>query len=146
MRRLLAGVSSVLRLSSPLDVDGKLDEAVYAENEPFGDLVQVVPAIGKPATEQTDLWLMFDDRNIYFGARVHDSAPPDQWVANEYRRDTTDPCTHDLAIEEPPPPTTTTVDLEDTTIEQGGELRGGDVVAAELVEHSGTSAQKVGER
>ncbi len=30
---------------------------------------------------------MFDDRNIYVGARVYDSAPPDEWIANEYRRD-----------------------------------------------------------
>jgi hypothetical protein len=77
-----------IRLLAPLDVDGALDESVYTDNPPFGDLIQVVPATGQPATEKTDLWLMFDDKNIYVGARVHDSAPPEQWVANEYRRDT----------------------------------------------------------
>jgi hypothetical protein len=77
-----------IRLLAPLVVDGRLDEDVYTSNPPFGDLIQVVPATGKPATERTDLWLMFDDNNIYFGARVHDSAPPEQWIANEYRRDT----------------------------------------------------------
>ncbi len=77
-----------IRLLAPLVVDGKLEEDVYTQNEPFGDLIQVVPATGKPATEKTDLWLMFDDNNVYVGARVHDSAPPDKWVANEYRRDT----------------------------------------------------------
>jgi hypothetical protein len=76
-----------IRLTTPLDVDGSLDEAVYTDNPPFGDLVQVVPATGQPATEKTDVWLMFDDRNIYVGARVHDSAPPEEWIANEYRRD-----------------------------------------------------------
>ena len=77
-----------IKLLAPLDVDGTLDESVYTDNPPFGDLIQVVPATGQPATEKTDLWLMFDDTNIYVGARVHDSAPPEQWVANEYRRDT----------------------------------------------------------
>lgn len=77
-----------IRLPAPLAVDGQLDELVYQQNPPFGDLIQVVPATGQPATERTDLWLMFDDDNIYVGARVHDSAPPDKWVANEYRRDT----------------------------------------------------------
>ncbi len=77
-----------LKLEAPLTVDGRLDEAVYQQNLPFGDLIQAVPATGQPATERTDLWLMFDDKNIYFAARVHDSAPPEQWVANEYRRDT----------------------------------------------------------
>ncbi len=76
-----------IRLSAPLDVDGSLDEAVYTENPPFGELIQTVPATGQPASERTDLWLMFDDRNIYVGARVYDSAPPDEWIANEYRRD-----------------------------------------------------------
>ena len=76
-----------IRLSAPLDVDGSLDEAVYAENPPFGDLIQTVPATGQAASERTDLWLMFDDRNVYVGARVYDSAPPDEWIANEYRRD-----------------------------------------------------------
>src|SRR5262245_12386421 len=52
-----------IRLSAPLDVDGSLDEAVYTENEPFGDLIQTVPATGQPASERTELWLMFDDRN-----------------------------------------------------------------------------------
>ena len=76
-----------IRLSVPLAIDGKLDELVYADNQPFGDLIQAVPATGEPASEATDLWLMFDDDNIYVGARVHDSAPPERWVANEYRRD-----------------------------------------------------------
>ena len=38
-----------IRLLAPLVVDGKLEEDVYTQNEPFGDLIQVVPATGKPA-------------------------------------------------------------------------------------------------
>jgi hypothetical protein len=84
-----AGQATVraIRLPVPLSVDGRLDEDVYTQNPPFGDLIQVVPRTGEPATERTDVWLMFDERNLYVGARVFDTAPPERWVANEYRRD-----------------------------------------------------------
>jgi hypothetical protein len=77
-----------IRLNEEFVLDGRLDERVYQENEPFGDFIQVVPQNGALASERTDVWITFDDRNLYVSARVHDSAPPDQWVANEYRRDT----------------------------------------------------------
>ena len=40
------------------------------------------------ATEKTEAWIMFDDTNVYVSARIWDSAPESQWVANEMRRDT----------------------------------------------------------
>lgn len=76
-----------IKLLAPLVLDGKLEEDVYTSNPPFGDLIQVVPQTGQPATERTDVWLMFDDKNVYVGARVFDSSPPEKWIANEYRRD-----------------------------------------------------------
>jgi hypothetical protein len=77
-----------IRLASPLRLDGRLDEEVYAATPPFGGLVQVVPKAGAPASERTDVWVMFDAAHMYVGARVWDSAPPEKWVANEMRRDT----------------------------------------------------------
>lgn len=77
-----------IRLQEPLRLDGQLDEAVYREVLPFGGFVQVVPDTGAPASEPTDVWILYDDRHIYVGARLWDSAPPEQWVANELRRDT----------------------------------------------------------
>jgi hypothetical protein len=77
-----------IKLTEPLVHDGRLDERVYTDNEPFGDFIQVVPRIGDLASERTDVWITYDERNIYVSARVFDSAPPNQWVANEYRRDT----------------------------------------------------------
>ena len=40
------------------------------------------------ATERTEAWILFDETNVYVSARVWDSAPESQWVANEMRRDT----------------------------------------------------------
>ena len=77
-----------IRLSAPLKVDGVLDEEVYAREKPFGGLIQVAPRYGEPQTERSDVWILYDDRNIYLTCRCWDSAPPDQWIANELRRDT----------------------------------------------------------
>ncbi len=77
-----------IRLDEPLSLDGRLDEAVYSDYAPFGDFVQVVPDAGAPSSERTDVWVMFDDENVYVTCRCFDSAPPEQWVINELRRDT----------------------------------------------------------
>jgi hypothetical protein len=77
-----------IKLTEEFVLDGRLDERVYHENEPFGDFIQVVPQNGALASERTDVWVTYDERNIYVSAKVFDSAPPEQWVANEYRRDT----------------------------------------------------------
>ena len=78
-----------IRLDEPLQMDGKLDESVYRQMQPAGDFVQQVPREGAPATERTETWVMFDGSNIYVAARCWDTAPPEQWIANELRRDTT---------------------------------------------------------
>lgn len=77
-----------IRLTAPLRVDGVLDEEVYAREKPFGGLIQVAPDYGAPQTERSDVWILYDDRNIYLACRCWDSAPPEQWIANELRRDT----------------------------------------------------------
>lgn len=85
-----AGQATVraIKLSAPLKVDGRLDEEVYTIEKPFGGLIQVVPRYGEPQSEKSDVWITYDDRYIYVTCRCWDSAPPDQWVVNEYRRDT----------------------------------------------------------
>jgi hypothetical protein len=77
-----------IRLTEPLVLDGRLDEAVYSEVDPFGDFVQAAPLPGEPSTERTDVWVSFDDANVYVTCRCWDGAPPETWVANELRRDT----------------------------------------------------------
>jgi hypothetical protein len=77
-----------IRLDEPLQVDGALDEAVYREELPFDGLLQVAPNYGAPGSERSDIWVMYDDTHIYVACRCWDSAPPEDWVANELRRDT----------------------------------------------------------
>lgn len=77
-----------IKLSSPLVVDGRLDEAVYSDVTSVSDFVQQVPREGAPATERTEAWVLYDGDTLYVSARCWDTAPPEQWVANELRRDT----------------------------------------------------------
>ena len=77
-----------IKLAAPLRVDGVLDEEVYSRERPFGGLIQVAPRYGEPQTERSDVWILYDDRNIYLVCRCWDSATSEAWTANELRRDT----------------------------------------------------------
>jgi hypothetical protein len=48
--------------------------------------VQQEPNEGQPATERTDVWIVFDDRTVYVSARCWDSQPA-RAISNEMRRD-----------------------------------------------------------
>ena len=76
-----------VRVTEPLDLNGHLDEAIYRQVPPFGGFIQQVPDEGAPATERTEMWILFDHEDIYVGARLWDSAPESEWIANEMRRD-----------------------------------------------------------
>ena len=77
-----------IKLAEGIQLDGQLDEAVYHTVPAITDFVQQVPVEGAPATEKTEAWIMFDNTNVYISARVWDSAPESEWIANEMRRDT----------------------------------------------------------
>jgi len=87
--RDVAGHVSVraVRVTSPIRIDGKLDEAMYASTEAIGGFLQQEPNEGQAATERTEAWVFFDDQNIYVSARNWDTHP-ERMVANEMRRDT----------------------------------------------------------
>ena len=73
-------------ISEPLRLDGRLDEAVYSTVPAISDFIQQNPRAGEPATEKTDVWILFDDKNLYISARCWDSQP-EREIGNEMRRD-----------------------------------------------------------
>lgn len=75
-----------VRLDEPLVVDGKLEERHYTRVPAIDGFVQQEPNEGEPATEATEVWLAYDDKNVYISARLWDSQP-DKIIANELRRD-----------------------------------------------------------
>jgi hypothetical protein len=76
-----------VRVNEPLRIDGRLDEELYRA-EPISNFIQVEPTEGAPATEKTEVWLAFDDDNLYVVFRCWESQP-DRVVAKEMRRDHT---------------------------------------------------------
>ena len=90
MNRDEAGRTTVraVRIAAGIRLDGVLDEEAYRAVPPITGFLQQVPVEGAPASERTEAWILFDETNVYVSARVHDSAPESEWVANEMRRDT----------------------------------------------------------
>ena len=76
------------RLTTPLQIDGKLDEPFYTTTPPVSNFMQAEPKPGQPATERTEVWIAFDDKNVYVTFRNWESEPQ-RLVAKEMRRDTT---------------------------------------------------------
>jgi hypothetical protein len=76
------------RIDRPIELDGRLDDEVYELVPPFGGFVQQVPREGGTGHEETQVWIFFDDGNLYIAARCLDS-DPERAVANELRRDHT---------------------------------------------------------
>ena len=75
-----------IRLERPLRIDGRIDEEVYQVVLPISDFVQQVPSEGAPPTEPTEVWIFYDDANLYISVRCVDS-DPERIIATEMRRD-----------------------------------------------------------
>ena len=74
------------RVTDTIKIDGLLDEPAWALAQPATDFLQERPNEGAPASERTEVRVLFDDRNIYFSVRAFDSAAA-QINARELVRD-----------------------------------------------------------
>ena len=63
------------RAPAPVTVDGRLDDEAWASVPAFTDFTQRDPEEGQPATERTELRLLYDDDALYVGARLFDGEP-----------------------------------------------------------------------
>jgi hypothetical protein len=64
-----------VRADGPIQVDGKLDEEAWAKAVVFDGFVERFPTPGKEPSERTELRVLYDDRNVYFGVVCRDSQP-----------------------------------------------------------------------
>jgi hypothetical protein len=62
-----------VRISEKIEIDGKLDEAAWANAPIATDFLQSEPKEGEPSAELTEVRVLYDNQNIYFGAYLHDS-------------------------------------------------------------------------
>jgi hypothetical protein len=74
------------RITTPMKIDGRLDESVYTDVPAITEFIQQDPDEGAPISERTESWVMFDDVNLYFTCRCWDQHP-ERIVANDMRRD-----------------------------------------------------------
>jgi len=70
----------------PIQLDGLLDDAIWRTASPATGFVQAEPREGQPASERTEVWVAYDDENLYVAAYLHDSQP-DALVVNDIRKD-----------------------------------------------------------
>ena len=75
-----------VRVTTPMRIDGKLDEAVYNTVHPASGFIQMEPHAGQPASEKTEVWVFYDKDNVYVSFRAWESDPT-KTVVNEMRRD-----------------------------------------------------------
>jgi hypothetical protein len=83
-----AKVASALRLApgESVKIDGRLDEAAWQRATPIAEFVQTEPDQGQPSTERTEVRVMFDASNLYFGIACFDR-DPDAVIATQLSRD-----------------------------------------------------------
>src|SRR3990167_5812835 len=79
---------TALRLAEgeSVTLDGRFDEPFWTRAVPASNFIQQEPQNGRPATEPTEVRIVFDDESIYLGVTAYDS-DPDGWIGWERRRD-----------------------------------------------------------
>jgi hypothetical protein len=75
----------VIRTSDIITIDGNLSEPIW-QRAGITAFRQRDPDEGKPATEQTEVWLAYDEQAVYVAARLYDRSP-DSIVVRLVRRD-----------------------------------------------------------
>lgn len=77
---------SALRATEPIRLDGLLDEAVWQQAPAGSDFVQREPNPGQPATEETEVRIVYTETTLYIGIRAL-ASDPSAVVAEEMQRD-----------------------------------------------------------
>jgi len=83
--RELYRVEAVRIAEGPV-IDGSLDEAVWQRAAVIDQFIQQEPEEGAPATERTEVRVLYDGSNLYVGVRAYDSGS-NAVIASELRRD-----------------------------------------------------------
>ena len=68
-------VATAQRTTGAIHVDGRLDEPDWSRALPIGPLLQREPFEQQPATEETEIRILFDDAALYFGVVCRDREP-----------------------------------------------------------------------
>jgi hypothetical protein len=75
-----------VRATGVIVIDGKLDEPDWGRAPLATDFVQNEPREGEPATEQTEVRILYDADNLYIGVFAHDREPH-RLIVNDLKKD-----------------------------------------------------------
>ena len=67
-------ITAIRTATSPV-LDGRLIDECWAQAQPASDFTQRDPDEGMPATERTEIRILYDDEAVYVAARLFDSQP-----------------------------------------------------------------------
>ena len=81
-----ARTAEAVRVDRAPKLDGTLDDPIWASAVAIADFRQREPKGGEPATERTEVRILFTRRAVYYGIHCYDSVPT-RIVATELRRD-----------------------------------------------------------
>jgi hypothetical protein len=79
-------VATPLADGESIALDGRLDEPVWSRAVPGGGFTQVDPENGRPATEKTEIRILFGANALYIGVTCYDSEPA-RVMSYQRRRD-----------------------------------------------------------
>ncbi len=74
-------------LVGEIQLDGRLDEAIWRTAPPVTDFTQREPEEGRPGTQRTEVRFVYDGANLYVGARMYDELGREGVVSRLVRRD-----------------------------------------------------------
>ena len=69
------GVAVAAGVSDAPVIDGRLDDAAWGQVAPMTGFIQREPSDGQPASERTEVRVVFDDEALYVGVWAFDSRP-----------------------------------------------------------------------
>ena len=84
-----------LESTNPLRIDGVLDEADWKRLKPSPRFTQIEPFQGEVPNHDTEIKVLYDNKNLYFGIICYDSLGKKAIRATDFKRDF-DYRTHDL--------------------------------------------------
>ncbi len=64
--------ATAARLNGTIRVDGHLSETEWRSAQPLTQFTQLDPQEGRPATERSDIRILYDDEALYIGAMLYD--------------------------------------------------------------------------
>src|SRR5690606_28207535 len=70
-----APLATAVRVTAPIAIDGRLDEAAWSQATPATGFTQLEPNEGAPLSQLTEVRLLYDDANLYIGGRLLDDEP-----------------------------------------------------------------------